>query len=644
MDDHIEELDKIVLPGLKECLNGSTYRRLFQVMRVQGFSPSTRWRKKLIVDFLYVRMKEKDFIVPVLDDLEQAEKDCLKFLADSGGGVFRELFEKEFGSIPRDLEVPEQADVRSPRLSVTAKLWFRGLIFNYPREDFPYREWVLVPDAVYSIVKKLLAVQKQEEAGIIEIKPWDFLHHIALFMACIAHRPVKVRSGRWMTAASIREYLSRLDGMPSAGFSRRGIMWDEITVRSEKQFAYLMFIHYLAEYAGLIGAACGRLIITNTGYQWLSMPVLDRYAFIMDSWLGSSLADGEFHVPETAETIKRREAAERAFKQPFRYDRPYYAEKRMLELASGLPTRRWRPYPRFLRQASLDLRNKTWMKNYRVFHKVHRFITGPLFWSGLIKLGRLRDEHRTLGIKLSTAGRWYLDRKNEKPPALPKHKPVRMGKGHTLIFPRSSIPLHLVKTVSIARWTKRDGRTGNERTELTKESLTEAAARGMSLNEITAVIEEATEKAVSRRVAAMIRAGVKAGSKFKVTLKTLIETDNPKTMRRLRNNRVLGKYIVKQYSRTVGELDSNRIESFRMAAAKQRFHPRFDMPEEKIKPDAAMPDPSGLLTAALVCRELQISLKLRRVSRSRRSMIWSPGCRGWRQNRRYAAPGRLWRR
>lgn len=184
----------------------------------------------------------------------------------------------------------------------------------------------------------------------------------------------------------------------------------------------------------------------NEVLRWLQADLWTQGATLADAWISSEAWQDLAHVPTLKpDPVTPWPCQPRKLRQAFLAVLKHCQANAWYGIA-GFTDYVKRYATDFLRQdgeydtwAPRDADSGTPLRGFEAWDAVEGnlitfLITGPLFWLGMVDLGRATDALSTDAFRLSAAGAAILELAD--PPALPERPPVRLLAGATLLAPR----------------------------------------------------------------------------------------------------------------------------------------------------------------------------------------------------------------
>jgi len=590
---------------LEECLQQLPWRTIAAIAQAQALAYTHRHDKPTLCARLAAAIVDPERWQATWHALSPEAQAALRALSEADGLMRQEVFTARFGPIrpykPWRDDAPA-APWENPA-SPAEELAYCGLIFVLNQGSKRRPLWVvLLPDEVKAVLTPPPAPSPLPSLGLGRgegVPPeaggrGEVSTAVLTFLCFLQREDLKPLHGRWLPPSVCRTlapHLSAINHRPSA-ISHQ----PSANVRSERQWPYLSFVHYLAERAGLVDLEGEWLKPTLVAQTWLAQPLAERLRALWEAWredseanaalwsrfglpgdsdlsplarfnrlldLLASLSPGAYALDDLVAALARREPA---------------------LLQPGAPYRLWAAMDQKT-QAAFRRRARRW---------VAEMLSGPLAWFGatshtqyLIPNSQLPVPHSPSPLCFTPLGAALVGRDDgtwpaDPPPAhLHLHPPTLDGEGQpTAVLLTVPSGLAAASRLALAGLTEED----DQDQRLTPRSLARALHRGHTVEGLVAWLEELSGEPLSPAVLKALYTWAEAVEAITIAPVLLLRVRDAALLQELAANRRLRARLGETLSARAVTVEADQGEALLRHLERLGFYPRVE----------SVPAPGGL--------------------------------------------------
>jgi len=550
---------------LQSCLAQLPFRNLRVIAQLLDVRRGQNTPKAALVERLTTALLDTRVLERALEQLSADERAVLDALVAAGGQMPGRVFRERFGDIRPYRPWREDAPDRpwETPISPAEALWFRGLIYRFPRRpQTTYEVRVLIPDELLERLPppQVAADVAADEAAVaadgaaMPVAVGDIATDVALFISLLHRADVAPLWERWLAPRYFRDLNRRLS-----------VREDGAAARSELQTERVRFVHYVAEVAGLVGPSGRWLKPTPAAWAWLEAAPAARYRQLWSAWTGDA-DDGpalwqRYRLPgheveavlEILGVVLERLAE---LEGGVWYGLDAFSEMlvEMAPLLSELP-------PLWRDDELRDVAGET----------VAALIEGPLAQWGVVGIGEPQGER---AFTLSPLGEALLTGAREVP--VPADAAFRIYDDLAVVVPGTRRLPELVQLEALADW---QGWVGGARAyQVTRGSLSRALSRSMSLEEIVDVLARGHGEALAEEQVAVLETWAAEVRSVSLRRVTVLETREAERLQSLSARRGVRQYFRETLSPRAVAVDAERVENLLRALEREGVWPQVGLP------------------------------------------------------------------
>jgi hypothetical protein len=572
---------------LSTCLQAQAYRSLVAIARFHDWPFDTSRVKTQVVEGLVQRLRAPEHIAAMLAALGNEARAALRTLLHAGGQLAQAEFVYRFGEFrpyrPWREDAPD-APWTQPR-SPTETLVYCGLIFplNLGTAERPVHVFAM-PTEYRKTLRDVLQVDVQAIPPAQATEP-ALLQHLFAFLSYLNRTSVEPLHGRWLAPRHFRELAAFLE--PYAAQAE--------TARSELQFRYLAFVHYLAEHASLVDLTAGYLRPTSTAWDWLDRPPQVQYQTLWDAWRELSEPNRalwrRYRLPLQQEEEPLARLQQLVTVLPQHPPTGVLAEDYITVLQAYAP-RLFRPRAAYQAWGEISEASQAAYRA-QIGETLARLLTGPLVWFGVLRL----DEGRLFLTPLGAAliGRASGDWLN---PRSPVRLSVRLQVVDTSaesagtqiqlqVVPRRENDEGLltpVRRLVLERFAPPDPEQPGTYT-LAREPVLVAFQQGQRADGLLTLLEQTAGPLPPPVVGACYRWAA-AVDRLQVRRITVLEAQDAALLRELTGERRIRETLLETLSDRIVRVDASQLEGLVRRLAYRDLYPRLDLPAQAAAPQS----------------------------------------------------------
>jgi len=562
---------------------------LLAILETHNLSSSTRQRKEETVKQLLIHLPA------VISHFAASENDAILALIAADGRLPALRFQERFGLIrphqpwrkgsPK--ENPKQSAEEKPWLapnSTSERLLYLGLIYQQPsKPKAGQQQYFVMPAELFSLCQQHLSNLAPQNANIsLQTRPGqpaNLLHHLGIWLASIAERPIKLRNQRWLLPNMLDTLIQRLG------------LNEPIPCRSERSVPYLAFLHRLAQQGNLIEEST-TIQLTPAAWEWLALPPTQRVQALWQIWQSNASATQvpihqNIGTPSASfqdETTKHN--ATFHFKWEHLSDQ---AQSKLLDALTALKPGHFQPLHKWIHQLRLTDQwgilpkpsADEWSENTlpaesaSLSDPLSHYCCQPLFWLGILDIA-IDQETTATFFQLTQTGSWLLQQPNSQPTPIAIEQPITIHRGTPDLFIATSqtSPLCIARIVPYCTWKQQplttsdstDNRLsiGEQRLQLSAERIAQAVAHNISTIEINndlalALGHPSQPQMPSQRLQRLIRKWAKEGQRVRIQTQTIVQTENAQLMAELRRKKLIRNRLGPSISPNRAIINPNQI-------------------------------------------------------------------------------------
>lgn len=562
---------------LSTCLQAQAYRSLVAIARFHSWPFDTSRVKTQVVEGLVQRLRAPEHIAAMLAALGNEARAALRTLLRHAGQLAQAEFIYRFGEFrpyrPWREDAPD-APWTQPRSPAEA-LIYRGMIFplNLGTSERPVPVLAL-PLEYHAPLRAALAVEVRRPAAAPSELP-VLLQHLFAFLSYLQRAEVSPLHERWLAPRHFRALAPFL-----------GVHAPEAAqARSELQFRYLAFLHYLAERVGWIDRCGGYLRPTARAWDWVNETPQAQYQALWQAWGEESASNNalwqRYRLPlqrEDAPPARLAQlAAALARRPPDGLPVPDYLEG----LQAAAP-RLFRPRTAYQAWADTDAGAR---RAYRARMRtaLGQLLRGPLVWFGVLRLDAERLTLTALGGVLigRTDGAWPT-------PQPPMRLAITVETSEAAENP--AVQLHVVpreagdegvltpaRRLALEQLLPPDPATPHVYT-LRATPVQRALQQGRRVDGVLTLLEQAVGPLPPVVVGALYRWAA-AVARVRVRRITVLEADDAALLRDLTAERRIRETLLETLSARVVCVDASQLEALLRRLAYRGLYPRLELPD-----------------------------------------------------------------
>ena len=571
------------MPDLSMCLQAQAYRALMAIARFHGWPFDTSRTKSEVVADLTWRLSESEHLVTTVDALPAEPRAALVALWRAGGQMARTAFVYRFGEFHpyrpwRDDAPPEPwTQPRSP----TEQLVYRGLIFplNLGTTERPVHVFALPVDyraalqAALDIEVQPLTVAQPDAPALVQ--------HLFAFLSYLNRETVTPLHGRWLAPRHFRALAPFLE--PYADPAK--------TARSELQFRYLAFIHYLAERLGLVDREAGYLRPTSTAWGWLDTPLQAQYQALWEAWRESSEANRalwhRYRLPPQDED-EPPERLQQLIGLLARHPPEGVTPAAYLDALQTRAPALFRPQTAYQAWAETDADAREAYRSDMVT-ALEQLLRGPLAWFGAVALA---DDH----VTLTALGAALVGRAEGAWPG--PRAPVRLQitTGTEAATDTPALRLHVVpqaegdegrltpaRRLALEQFAPPDPEQPGHYT-LARAPVQAVLQQGRHVDGLLTLLEQAAGPLPPLVVGACYRWAAEV-DRLQVRRITVLEAQDPDLLQDLTAERRIRETLLETLSARAVRVDTSQLDALLRRLAYRDLYPRLDLPAPEPQTD-----------------------------------------------------------
>jgi hypothetical protein len=567
---------------LQHCLTAQSWHTLYALSRANAIPFHGQWTQPEAAAALVIAFQERS-LAPLLDTLSSEARAALRTLLRAGGQMARTAFIYRFGEFHpyrpwRDDARPEPwTQPRSP----TEQLVYRGLIFplNLGTTERPVHVFALPVDyraalqAALDIEVQPLTVAQPDAPTLVQ--------HLFAFLSYLNRESVTPLHGRWLAPRHFRALAPFLE--PYADPAK--------TARSELQFRYLAFIHYLAERLGLVDRVAGYLRPTSTAWGWLDTPLQAQYQALWEAWRESSEANRalwhRYRLPPQDED-EPPERLQQLIGLLARHPPEGVTPAAYLDALQTRAPALFRPQTAYQAWAETDADAREAYRSDMVT-ALEQLLRGPLAWFGAVALA---DDHVTLtALGAALVGRAEGAWPNPRAPVR-----LQITTGTEAATDTPALRLHVVlqaegdegrltpaRRLALEQFAPPDPEQPGHYT-LARAPVQAVLQQGRHVDGLLTLLEQAAGPLPPLVVGACYRWAAEV-DRLQVRRITVLEAQDPDLLQDLTAERRIRETLLETLSARAVRVDASQLDALLRRLAYRDLYPRLDLPAPAPEPE-----------------------------------------------------------
>jgi len=491
--------------------------------------------RKQIVDLL----NNKDLFLEVIFTLPSHEKSALQFVLNEGGKISASQFARvygvirEMGAAVREKDRPD----RSP-ISAAENLFYKGIIgLSFFNEVGEVKEYIFLPD---EFAKFLESIQSDPSQNIIPP---------TLSKENVSH----IISTSDKILGQICSLLAALRGsVPSNEISR--------FIPPSR----LHFLSALFQTQGIIDNASSKLDTSKIKYL-LTSKRSTAFSDICFSWMKDENINELKLLPDII------------FEGNWKND-PLKTRKFLLEIITKLHPKKWyrisdliewiyQKHPDFQRSGGeyntwfiKDAASNAYLNGFENWHRVegkllHYFLTGPLFWLGILDLATVEEGTQPFAFRKS---KWANKLLNKKPVEYETHEisDFVLQKNGTILLPIDTQRELRYQIARFCIW--EEAQHKHYRYKISPTAVKRAEAQQISIGQIKILFQKYAKKPIPRNIIAALNRWDKNQSQISLERQIIIQVDSPDILDQIEKSPAK-RYIIERINATSAVTSPNNI-------------------------------------------------------------------------------------
>ena len=491
--------------------------------------------RKQIVDLL----NNKNLFLDVIYALSPHERTALQFVLDEGGKISASQFMRAYGVIRemgaaiREKDRPD----RSPA-SIAENLFYKGIIgLSFFNEGDEVKEYIFLPE--------------------------EFIK----FLKFIQDNPSQIITPPTLSRENVSHIISTSDKILDQICSLLAALRGSVPSNEISRFIPLPLFHFLS--ALLQSQAVihkdSSILDTSKIKDFLTSERSTSFSDICFSWMKDELINELKMLPDII------------FEGNWKND-PIKTRKFLLEIIAKLPPKKWfripdfidwmyQKHPDFQRSGGeyntwfiRDAASNSYLNGFENWHRVegeflHYFLTGPLFWLGILDLAVVEEGEQPFAFKKS---KWSNKLLEKKPIEYKTHEISEfiLQKNGAILLPiHSQRELHY----QIARfcvWEETQHK--HYRYRISLKALRRAKTQHISIGQIKTLFEKNAKKPIPRNILTALDKWDKNQSQIHLERLILIQVDSPDILDQIEKSPAK-RYINERINATTATTSPNNI-------------------------------------------------------------------------------------
>ncbi len=567
--------------SLQRCLTAQSWHTLYALSRANTIPFHGQWSQSEAAAALATAFHERP-LTPLLNTVSSEARAALCALLRAGGQLAQDEFVYRFGEYrpyrPWREDAPA-APWEQPR-SPTEALLYRGLVFplNLGTTERPV-EVLALPAEYHEPLRSRFEIEAPDPVPAPRVTP-RLLQHLFAFLSYLHRQRVEPLHGRWLAPRHFRALAPLLDAHAS----------EAATARSELQFRYLVFVHYLAERAELVDLSAGCLRPTAAAWAWLDQTPRDQLQSLWELW----------RAPDAANTVLWQR-----YRLPLRYTETPPA--RLQQLAEALARhppedvtleayvaalqetapRLFRPQAAYQTWAEIDSAAQAAYRA-QASRALTRLINGPLTWLGIV-------QQPLETLTLTGWGAALIGREDGAWPA--PRAPVRLQivveaspeLAHLYVVTRQAGDegrLTPARRLTLERWLPPDPERP-QRYLMRKTPVQRALQDGAPVERLLTVLEAAAGPLPPLVVGTLYRWAA-AVNRLRVRRITVLEAQEAELLQTLTTERRIRETLLETLSARAVRVDAAQLDALLRRLAHRELYPRVDVPSPDAQPPSEL--------------------------------------------------------
>ncbi len=566
-----------VADSLIDCLTTQPWHALRALAQANGCPFHGRWNKAAAVAVLVAALGAPARLPVCYARLDADARAALRALLEADGILPYADFTHRFGLLPpyRPWRAGEPPAPWAAPVSPAQTLFYQGLVFPGDLGDRRHpRPVIILPREFHAPLAALLEpAPLAAVAAPPRVSAPPYALPLARFLSFLERETLAPLHGRWLPPQALRALAAFLPAAPPA-------------LRSELQWPYLTFLHYLAEQAGLIAVNAGLLKPTTEAYTWLDAAPAVQLSHLWQAWRAPTAENARlwqrYRLPLAAEAHPPHRFAD--FCQALAARPPYQASPvAYLDVLEDHAPALCRPESAYRVWAETDPEAQV------AYHAELRaaftaLLTGPLAWLGLL-------ETTSDGLNLTPWGAAFLALPGSAwppppPPLALQLTPVdadTFALHYTAAAAGSVTPRLRLQLETLAPPTPAALDTG----QLTRASVHQALQQGATAESLLTLLEHAADPLPPLLVAALYRWAAELET-VSIRQIILLETRDPALLQTLTRARRVRETLGETLSARAVRVNAARLPDLLRRLARRGITPRLEISAEAPAPPAAL--------------------------------------------------------
>lgn len=535
---------------VRECLKDYDTALLRAIAERRGVALATD-RQPDMVEAIALALLNPGATSEALVWLTDQERKGLDTLLANGGRLSMYRFVQQFGEIRRlgPGSLAREAPWRAP-ISAAEGLWYMGLIArSFTEQDGVSVEFAFVPSDLIPLLPPSRTPQ-----DLFDVPPFEPVHKVFLGDPALADDMCV------LLALAQKDDVQAQQGQPSA----------DVDARLREQFLdadprRAEFLYHLAEAAGFVFQE-GRFwrLHREGARDWLKRPRAEQLLALQRTWRDDPDWNDLWHVPGLA-----------CEDTGWRND-PLISRQIVLDLLRRCPEGNWlsiqgfveavhRQFPDYLRPDGdfdswyiRDVHTGEYVSGVEHWEHVEGalldfFLSGPLFWLGIVSLGYREGWQKPVAFQLTAWGKGFLGLSAGPGEELPPH-PARITPDGRVTLPREASLFDRFQLARIAEW--RASRPEYVY-EITPEALRQAFGTRIRAEMVEKFLERISQESVPAAAVARIRAWAERYGQVRLRRTVILETRTSQKMAELRAHPRIRAYLRQPLSPTMALVREN---------------------------------------------------------------------------------------
>ena len=582
---------------LRACLTAQSRRLLAAIARANGWPFDTSCPKANNVETLVQRLKPAGWLDSILSVLPPEATVALCALLAAGGHIPQGDFTHHFGVLRPYRPWREDSPVapwKTP-VSPTEVLFYRGLVFpiNLGTRNRP-QPAIVLPIEYHAALSGLLPTP-QPCPSLSLSPPLSILSDLFTWLSFLNREMVHPLHGRWLPPSALRALSAWLTTGNRAD-----------PLRSERQWPYLAFLHYLAERAGLVGVIGGALKPTASALAWLETPQPTRWQALWDVWRAQTQENAalwaRYRLPLAIEDDPPVRFAQLCDAlQPLLSGSPL-AQSVLWDMLEMHAPALFRPVTAYQSWADLDPDAQAAYRD-TLLAEIRVLLTGPLAWFGIVQIA-------DAGVTLTPGGAALWAREGgDWPPVSPAPGLVARVESapemadpllHLHVVaqpPEGATGLSPVQRLHLERFAPPNPDAPDEY-RLEAGNVLSAFQQGDTVEGLLELLESAAGPLPPLLVGTLYR-WAETLTQVRVRQIAVLETHDPALLQELTRQRRIRELLMETLSARVVRVDAACLDALLRRLARQGIIPDVDVPAGSRSPARATPEEQTTIAAAL---------------------------------------------